>query len=82
MQLTMVIMLSIALLYSSPALIKRMSYTPSTREVSFAFVVVLVSAGIFSIVPQLPTLTVTDVIVAGCLYNGWWDFFVRLLVHH
>ncbi|GJE91102.1 cation efflux protein [Phanerochaete sordida] len=70
MQLLTAAMLSVALLFSSPAMTKRLSYSPSAHEISFAFVVVLVSAGLFSVVPRLPTLGLTDGVVTGCLYYG------------
>ena len=62
--------LALALLYSSPAATKMLSAASSTRDITFAFVSLLVSATVFSVVPKLPKITLTDIVVGASLCYG------------
>jgi hypothetical protein len=63
-------MLSLALLYSSPTVTKKLSLSSSTRDLIFGFASLLCSVAAFSIVPKLPRLRTIDLAVGAVLCYG------------
>ena len=65
-----IIILASALLFTSPALSKKLSYAASSREVALSYATVVAAGVVLSILPFFPNIGGTDIIVAGCLCHG------------